>query len=349
MRAFDYDNLPETLQSPEIVSLLLALREYKGRQELWKRVSPDALDALVQVAKVQSTESSNRIEGIVTTEGRLKDLMAQKVSPGSRGEREIAGYRDVLTLIHENYEGIPVVPGVILQLHRNLMAHTGLEMGGRWKDSDNVIVARDSRGHSYVRFRPTPALLTPGAVEQLCETYRRALAAGRFDSLLLTMRFVFDFVSIHPFNDGNGRMSRLLTVLATERIGYSVARFISLEKLIERNKQLYYEVLAESSQGWELGENDEAPFVRFMLGIMLAAYRDLEGRMKDAEKGRTKSERVRSVFDRRLGKVSKAMILEECPDISESTVELALRGLLEEGFVRKVGRGRGTAYVRSDW
>lgn len=349
MRTFDYSILPATLQSNEIVSLLLVLREYKGKQGLWQNTSPDALDALVQVAKAQSTESSNRIEGIVTTEKRLKELMAQKVSPKNRDEREIAGYRDVLNLIHESYEGIQLAPNVILQLHRDLMAHTGLEMGGRWKDSDNVIVARDAHGNTYVRFRPMPALLTPGAVEQLCETYHQALSIERYDPLLLTMRFIFDFVSIHPFGDGNGRMSRLLTVLATERVGYTVARFISLEKLIERNKQLYYEVLAESSQGWETGENDEAPFVRFMLGIMIAAYRDLEDRMNDASSGQTKAERVRSVFNRRLGNVSKAMILEECPDISESTVEAALRGLLEEGFIRKIGRGRNTSYVRLNW
>lgn len=349
MRSFDYSILPATLETNEVFSSLLALREYRGKQRLWENTVPDVLDALIQVAKVQSTESSNRIEGIVTTEKRLKELMAQKVSPKNRDEREIAGYRDVLNLIHESYGGIPLTPGVILQLHRDLMAHAGLEMGGRWKDSDNVIVARDARGNTYVRFRPMPALLTPGAVEQLCDTYRQALAVERYDPLLLTMRFIFDFVSIHPFSDGNGRMSRLLTVLATERVGYSVARFISLEKLIERNKQLYYEVLAESSQGWETGENDEGPFIRFMLAIMVGAYHDLEDRVNDASAGQTKAARVRSVFNRRLGNVSKAMILEEYPDISESTVEVALRNLLEEGFIRKVGQGRNTSYVRLKW
>lgn len=346
MRTFDYTVLPETLQSPEVVNLLLTARELKGRQIALESVRSDVLDALVEQAKYASTEASNRIEGIVTTEIRMKALMQESTAPRNRNEEEIAGYRDVLTLIHEQPDYIDVKPSIILQLHRNLLAHTGYSHGGAWKDSDNQIVARNPDGTTYVRFTPTPAMLTPGAVENLCSTYRSAIQAQRYDPLLLSMLLVFDFVSIHPFNDGNGRMSRLITVLLLEKCGYEVPRYISVEKLIEQSKESYYEALATSSQEWDAGGNDASPFIRYMLGIVVKAYRELFDRVAGQSGTTSKSDSVAAVFNRKLGKVTKSDIRNECPGVSDITIERELKRLLDVGKIAKVGAGRGTGYVK---
>lgn len=351
MRTFDYTVVPPELEATPVTNLLLAIREYKGKQALWDAVTPEILSALRFSAQVQSTGASNRIEGIVTTEKRLHALVSKTAQPQNRAEEEILGYRDVLALIHRQHDDIPITPGVILQLHRDMMGHTAVSFGGRWKDSDNQIVSRDPAGKTVVRFTPTPAVLTPQAVEQLCATYNEAYHAAVCDPLLLAARFAFDFVSIHPFNVGNGRMSRLLTVLLMERSGYHVGKYVSIERCIERSKDQYYDALAASSAGWAEGRNNEAPFMRYMLGVVLGAYRELELRVNDAGGGArgghaSKTDRVRAVFERHPGKVTKQMILEECPDISEITVKRALRGLLEEGAIEKVGSGRSTSYVR---
>ncbi|OZG59190.1 cell division protein Fic [Bifidobacterium lemurum] len=347
MHDFDYLTLPAALTDPGITKLLLEIREHKGRQNLWLTARPDVLESLIHVAQIESTGSSNRIEGIVTTERRLADLMVRSIEPRGRAEEEIAGYRDVLALIHEQHDYIAISPNVILQLHRDLMRHTSLSYGGRWKDGDNEIVGLDDQGNRMVRFRPVPAVATPTAMERLCSTFRDALEADRYDPLLLVIRFVFDFLCIHPFNDGNGRMSRLLTVLLMEQSGYLVGRYISVERLIEDNKSLYYDALAASSAGWDENLNDEAPFVRFMLGVVLAAYRDLAQRVETVAGGgrKTKAQRVEDVFERRPGKITKAMIHRECPDISLTTIERALKQLVDEGRIVKVGGGRGTGYV----
>lgn len=346
MRHFDYTKMPENLHSPEIMNMLLAIRECKGKQISLDSAKPDVLESLIEQAKYASTEASNKIEGIVTTEARLKELMRETTAPRNRNEEEIAGYRDVLALIHEQHDYIDVKPSVILQLHRNLMAHTSYSFGGKWKDSDNQIVARRPDGTTCVRFTPTPAVLTPQAVDALCATYREAVAKERFDALLLSLRFIFDFVSIHPFNDGNGRMSRLLTVLLLEQCGYEIPRYISIEKAIEQSKDSYYEALAASSVGWESNENNEEPFIQYMLGIILSSYRELFSRIEGAFAA-TKAERVRAVFDRKIGKVTKADIREECPDISDITIERELNRMLKAGELTKVGAARTTGYVRN--
>lgn len=345
MHRFDYTVAPECLRDLEIVNMLLAIRECKGRQVALGSAKPDVLESLIEQAKYASTESSNKLEGIVTTQARLKELMVEKIRPRNRNEEEIAGYRDVLGLIHDQHDYIQVTPSVILQLHRDLMAYTGYSYGGAWKDSDNQIVARRPDGTTYVRFTPTPAALTPQAVDDLCSTYRQAVSSELFDPLLLSIRFVFDFVSIHPFNDGNGRLSRLVTVLLLERCGYGIPRYISIEKAIEQTKESYYEALAASSVGWERGENDEAPFVRYMLGVILSSYRELFARI-DGAASATKADRVRAVFDRRIGKVTKADIREDCPDISDVTIGRELKRMLEAGEITKVGAARATGYVK---
>lgn len=345
MRQFSYDTLPASLLSPATFKVIAAIHEYKGKQELYLTAHADALSSLCEHAKTRSTDASNRIEGIFTSEGRLAEIMAEKTMPRNRNEQEIAGYRDVLALIHESHDSIDVTPSVILQLHSMLTRHSGHAFGGRWKDSDNVIVERAADGTERVRLRPLPAVAVPDAMSQLCDAYNRAVAADVYDPLILASLFAFDFTCIHPFVDGNGRMSRLLTLLLLYRSGYVVGKYVSIEDEINRTKATYYEALRASSAGWTEGENDCAPFVEYLLGVILAAYRDFEQRV-DGIVGakKTKAERIEAVFDRKLGTVSKRDITNECPDISVTTIERTLHDLLAQGKIEKVGAARATAY-----
>ena len=347
MRQFDYSAFPETLLTPELCNLIAAIHEYRGKQAQFSSAKKDILKSLLELAVIQSTDASNRIEGIFTSDKRLKELVVQKAEPATRNEKEIAGYRDVLATIHENYEYIPVTPNTILQLHRDLYSFQASGAGGHWKNSDNVIAETDRSGKKRVRFTPVPAFETPEAVERLCKAYNEAVRQEVYDPLLLSVLFVFDFLCIHPFNDGNGRMSRLLTLLLLYRHGYIVGKYISLERLIENSKLTYYEVLRESSDGWNTYRNNYIPFLRYMLGTVIKAYREFEERVAHLVNGKqTKEDRIRTVFDRRLGKISKADIALECPDISISMIEQTLKKLLTEGVIEKVGRGKQTAYVK---
>ena len=367
MREFDYATASTSLLTPRTTGLLTAIHEAKGRHTVHAAIHPDFLKTLTVVARIQSTDASNRIEGIATSDRRLNALVEEKTTPRNRDEEEIAGYRDVLATIHDSHDYIPPTPNVILQLHRDLFRHTPLTFGGRFKDGDNVIIERDANGERKVRFAPPSALITPELVEGICNAYSEAIRDGRTDPLLAIAMFVFDFTCIHPFNDGNGRMSRLLTLLLLYRNGYDVGKYISIEQLIERSKDTYYEALAASTVGWNDGTNDYAPFVNYLLGVILAAYRDLDERMDtlsattvdghvaghvagNAAGGRgarkaTKEERIAALFDRELAPLSKADILARMPDISATTVERALKALQDDGRIEKIGAGRATRYV----
>ena len=347
MKQFDYSALPESLLTSEICNLIAMIHEYRGKQTLFSKARKDVLKTLLEVAVIQSTDASNRIEGIFTSDKRLKELVVQKAEPATRNEKEIAGYRDVLATIHENYEFIPVTPNTILQLHRDLYSFQASGIGGHWKNSDNVIAETDQFGKKRVRFSPIPAFETPDAVERLCETYNAAVQQEVYDPLLLSVLFIFDFLCIHPFNDGNGRMSRLLTLLLLYRHGYIVGKYISLEMLIEKTNQTYYESLLESSDGWNASRNNYIPFLRYMLGTVIKAYREFEDRVTHlVNRNLTKADRIRMIFDQRIGKISKADIALECPDISISMIEQTLKKLLTEGVIEKVGHGKQTAYVK---
>lgn len=346
MRQFDYSHLPQQLLTQETVELLAAVHEHKGREQLHLSIKPDILDAMAKVAAVQSTGASNSIEGIRTTDKRLKDIMAQKTDLKSRDEEEIAGYRDVLATIHESHDFIDVTPNVILQLHRNLYRYTASSTGGHFKIGDNEIRGVRPDGSEYVRFRPVPAVATPDAMERLCSTFNLAVTSESMDPLIASLLFVFDFTCIHPFNDGNGRMSRLLTLLLLCKAGYTVGKYISIEKETERTKGDYYEALTASSEGWDTDENDPGPFVRYMLGTLLACYREFEERTSAVSQAKlSKTERVESYLSTRIGKVKKAEIATALPDVSTITIERALAALLEDGKLEKIGAGRGTTYV----
>lgn len=347
MHIFNYKDTPRFLLIPDIVKMLNSLHEFRGRQELYIEAESDVLIALLDIAKIQSTKASNKIEGIYTSDERLEALVMEKAEPRNRSEEEIAGYKEVLTTIHNSYEYIPIRPNNILQLHRDLYSYSSSDTGGKFKNIDNVIAESGKDGQQRVRFTPTPAFQTPEAIENLCDEFNKALERAEYDPLLLIPMFILDFLCIHPFNDGNGRMSRLLTLLLLYRCGYIVGKYISMEMLIEKTKETYYEVLQNSSTEWHNNKSDYTSFVRYYLGVMLKGYNEFQDRIEHLKyRQLSKPDRVKAVFEKKLGIVKKSDISTLCPDISETTIERTLKDLLEVGFIEKVGKGRATGYVK---
>ena len=346
MRQFDYTEKWKKLLTPEIVGYLTTIHEYKGEQRLIAERHADVLESLVEVAKIQSTESSNKIEGIYTSDERLKKIVLDKTMPKTRSEREIAGYRDVLNTIHDNFPHIPIRDTFILQLHRDLYKFENVSDGGQFKASDNIIEEEDASGNKFVRFRPLPAWETPEAVISLCTAYNEAINKSGADPLLLIPMFIIDFLCIHPFNDGNGRMSRLLTLLLLYQNDYIVGKYISLEKLIERTKDSYYDALWASSQRWMEDENNYESFVKYILGIITAAYREFFDRAHIVEEKKVpKPDRIEELIKNHLGTITKTEILERAPGISQTTVQRTLTELVKAGKITKIGGGRYTKYV----
>lgn len=345
MRVYDYSKSWQSLLTPDIVTMLTQIHECKGEQSLFVEAKQDILTQLVEIAKIQSTEASNRIEGIYTSDERLKKLVLDKTNPRTCSEQEIAGYRDVLATIHESYDYIPPKPSVILQLHGNLYKFSGKSIGGSYKNSDNIVEERDEQGVGHIRFQPIPAWATSEAMDMLCKAFSEAISKDEADPLLLIPMFVLDFLCIHPFNDGNGRMSRLITLLLLYRHGYIVGKYISIEKLIENSKETYYEALKDSSVSWHENTNDYVPFVRYMLGIILCAYRDFSERVKLLTIGISKPKRIEEIIKGTLGKITKSEIAEKCPDISTITIQRTLKELLDSKKIIKIGGGRYTSYV----
>lgn len=349
MRTFDYSRLKERSWDSEILGYVAQIHECKGRQQFYLKQNPTRLDRLVEVAKIQSTEASNELEGIRTTNTRLKQLCAEKTTPRNRDEKEIMGYRDVLNTIHESYEYIPVRSNYILQLHRDLYRYSEKSIGGSFKNTQNQITESDGHGHvKRVIFTPMAPYETPQAVDAICESFDRVIDTQEIDPLILIPVFIHDFLCIHPFNDGNGRMSRLLTTLLLYRSGYLVGRYISLEQKIAQNKTLYYDVLEQCQAGWHEGSDDPTPFIKYLLATILAAYRDFEDRMELISDKRPALEIVRRAAAGRIGKFSKADIMELCPSLSSTSVESSIKKLVDEGFLVRHGSGRTTFYTRSD-
>ena len=351
MRTFDYSFLAARTWDTEILSYISRIHEYKGKQELFLRQKPEELKRLVEIAKVQSTEASNRIEGIVTTNSRLKQLVEDKTTPKNRQEEEILGYRNVLNLVHENYDYLPVRSSYILQMHKELLRFTDHSYGGRFKTTPNEIDMVLANGEKVVLFRPLEPFETPTAIERICDSYETALRKELTDELLLIPCFILDFLCIHPFNDGNGRMSRLLTLLLLCRRGYLVGHYVSIEKAIADTKENYYEALQKADQGWHEGQNDPKPFIKYMLGIILSCYREFESRVRLVAEAGTRStsyDIVKAFALTTIGKFSKQDALIGCPSLGSSSVESALKRLVEEGTLSRIGSGRKTLYVRAD-
>ncbi|WP_028511293.1 Fic family protein [Ruminococcus sp. NK3A76] len=346
MRTFNYSAIKDQKWDSEILGLVAAIYKYAGKQELYLKQKPHELENLVEIAKIQSTEASNAIEGIVTTNTRIRQLVEEKTAPRNRDEQEIAGYRDVLNVIHESFDTIPITKKYILQLHKMLYSHMNNPLAGQTKTVQNYISATYPDGHTKTVFTPLAPFETPDALEKICEEYSRVIGNFEVEPLIIIPIFIHDFLCIHPFNDGNGRMSRLLTTLLLYRSGFNVGKYISLEAKIAKNKDLYYDALRRSQDGWHEGSEDVVPFIKYLLGTILAAYKDFEDRFSIVEEKLPAVEIVRKATLTKIGKFTKRDIIELCPSLSLSSVEGSLRKLVQAGEIKREGVGKGTFYYR---
>ena len=346
MRSFNYSAIKEQKWDSDILGLIAAIYKEAGKQELYLKQRPEELEKLVEIAKVQSTEASNAIEGIVTTSTRIRQLVEEKTTPKNRDEQEIAGYRDALSIIHENFDAIPITQDYILQLHKVLYSHMNNPMAGRTKSVQNYISATYPDGHVETLFTPLAPFETPDALNRICEEYNRIIGNMEVESLIAIPVFIHDFLCIHPFNDGNGRMSRLLTTLLLYRNGFYVGKYISLEAKIAKNKDLYYNALRQAQTGWHEESEDAVPFIKYLLGTILAAYRDFEDRFALVEKKLPAIEMVRQASMNKLGRFTKQDIRELCPSLSVSAIEGALRKMVEASEIKREGSGKNTCYYR---
>ena len=346
MRDFHYAAIREQKWDSEILGLIAAIYKEAGKQEMYLKQRPEELEKLVEIAKVQSTEASNAIEGIVTTSTRIRQLVEEKTAPRNRDEQEIAGYRDALNIIHENFDAIPITRNYILQLHKVLYSHMNNPMAGQTKSVQNYISATYPDGHTETLFTPLAPFETPEALDRICDEYNRVIGNMEAEPLIVIPIFIHDFLCIHPFNDGNGRMSRLLTTLLLYRNGFYVGKYISLEAKIAKNKDLYYAALRQAQEGWHEGTEDAVPFIKYLLGIILSAYRDFEDRFSLVEQKKPALETVRQATLNKIGRFSKQDIREHCPALSVSSIEGALRKLVASGELKREGNGKNTCYYR---
>lgn len=346
MRSFHYSAIQSKKWDSDILGLVAAIYKEAGKQEMSLKQRPEALEKLVEIAKVQSTQSSNAIEGIVTTDTRIRQLVEEKTAPRNRNEQEIAGYRDALSLIHESFDAIPITRNYILQLHKILYGHMNNPQAGQLKNVQNYISVGYPDGHTEILFTPLSPFETPEALDRICEEYNRVVGNYEAEPLLVIPVFIHDFLCIHPFNDGNGRMSRLLTTLLLYRSGFLIGKYVSLEAKIAKNKDLYYDALRAAQEGWLEGREDADPFIKYLLGTILAAYKEFADRFSLVEEKLPAFEMVRKASLQKIGRFTKQDIRELCPSLSVSSVEGALRKMLAAGEIRREGAGKTTCYYR---
>ena len=346
MRTFNYSEIRNQKWDSDILGLIAAIYKEVGKQELYLKQRPEELEKLVEIAKVQSTEASNAIEGIVTTSTRIRQLVEEKTTPKNRDEQEIAGYRDVLNIIRESFDAIPITQNYILQLHKMLYSHMNNPMAGKTKNVQNYISATYPDGRTETLFTPLAPYETPEALDKICEEYNRVIGNMEVEPLIAIPIFIHDFLCIHPFNDGNGRMSRLLTTLLLYRNGFYVGKYISLEAKIAKNKDLYYDVLVQSQTGWHEGMEDAVPFIKYLLGTILSAYKDFEDRFALVETKLPALEMVRRATMNKIGRFTKQDIHELCPSLSISSIEGALRKMIASEELKREGNGKSICYFR---
>lgn len=346
MRTFNYSEIKDQKWDSEILGYIAAIYKEAGKQEQFLKQRPKELEKLVEIAKIQSTEASNAIEGIVTTNTRIRQLVEEKTTPKNRDEQEIAGYRDVLNIIHDSFDAIPISRNYILQLHKIMYSHMNNPLAGRTKNIQNYISATYPDGHTEILFTPLPPFNTPEALDKICEEYNRVIGNLEVEPLIAIPIFIHDFLCIHPFNDGNGRISRLLTTLLLYRNGFRVGKYISLEAKIAKTKDLYYDALERSQDGWHAGCEDAVPFIKYLLSTILAAYKDFEDRFSIVETKLPAVEMVRKATQNKIGKFTKQDIRELCPSLSISSIEGSLRKMVENGDLKRGGSGKATYYIR---
>jgi len=348
MKSFEDERLPPLLLTHELIGSLARLHECRGREQLYAQQVRQALDTLKEVAVIRSAESSNRIEGVEAAPDRIKKLMEESTGPETRSEQAIAGYRDVLNTIHNNHEDIAFSTGIVRQFHRDLFKYTS-HRGGDWKSTGNDIIEEHPDGTEVVRFETVAPHRTPEYMEALHERFERAWTESEVDPLLLIAAYVLDFLCIHPFRDGNGRMARLLTLLLLYKAEYGVGQYISLEKLVEDSRESYYDTLYASSQGWHESEHDLNPWTDYFLGTFLAAYEEFEDRVGELRTQRgAKTQRILDAVEELPDGFKTRDVEERCPSVSRSLIRKVFDDLKEQGKIKAEGRGPAAVWRKLD-
>jgi Fic family protein len=347
MHSLNINYLERLNFSAEQVSVLKKIGEFRGKQELFSRQTPEVLESLQKVAIIESSESSNRLEGVTAPHDRIEALVLESATPKNRSEQEIAGYRDALALIHESARYMDFTVNIILQCHSIAYRYMP-DDGGRWKMVDNEIIEKNPGGSiKKIRFRPVSAILTPQAMDTLAKTYKEAINQHHKEPLIVIPLTILDFLCIHPFTDGNGRVARLLTLLLLYHFDYQVGRYISLERIFEESKETYYETLEKSSRGWHQGKHDVFPWMNYFWGVLIRAYREFEERVGTIRTGKgSKTEQIRMAVNRRIGPFAISDIESDCPGISRDMIRIVLRQLRDEKAIILQGKGRGAKWIR---
>lgn len=344
MRIYDYSKeIYESMLTHDTVSLISQINEYKGKQNFYVSQNINTVKSYTNKAMINSIYSSNKIEGIYTSSDRLKKIALSKINPQNHNEYEIAGYRDILQMINENYKYIDITSSYILQFHRDLYKYSGTTKAGKYKTSDNLIIEKTSMGENITRFIPVAAWQTQEAIELLCKSYNDAINTTDFNPLILIPMFILDFLCIHPFLDGNGRISRILTSLLLYKYDYHICRYISIEEITEKTKETYYETLQASSINWHENKNDYLPFIKYLLGVILQAYRLFDDNIINNKK--FKQDNIEDVIKKFYGKFTKADILKQCDNTSQISIQRVLSKLLKEEKITKLSNGKYASYI----
>ena len=345
MKSLDRDFIGHLRFTDQHLSILRKIGEYRGQQDLFKKQSKEVLENLKQHAMIESVESSNRLEQIIAPYEHIKDLVVRSTRPQNRSEREIAGYTDAIKLIHESFQFMDITVNIIQQIHTIIYRYLD-EDGGRFKMADNKIIEKDSSGKVLrERFSPIPAVQTPQAIEKMCQSYNELLKIHNTDPLVILPLFILDFLCIHPFKDGNGRVSRLITLLILNQFGYEVGQYISLERIFEDSKESYYQTLYECSKGWHQSQHNPFPWMEYFWGVMISAYKEFERKVNIVKNKGSKTAQIKLIISQQVRPFSISDIKKECPTVSRDMIRTCLRRLRDEGKIQLQGIGRNAKWI----
>lgn len=348
MKSLETKFIAKLTFTPDQLATLRAIGEYQGKQRLYYAQSPEILKNLQRVAEIESTESSNRIEGITAPHERIEALVLKQTAPKNRSEQEVAGYRDALELIHGSAQYMTFSTNVILQLHSIIYRYLAGQ-GGVWKPVDNDIRENYPDGTFRIRFKPVSAVLTPSWMEKLAENYKEAIHTKSLDPLIVVPLAILDFLCVHPFKDGNGRISRLLTLLTLYHYDYQVGKYISLERVFEESKEGYYETLEACSKDWHQGKHNPHPWLNYFWGVLIKAYKEFEHRVGTIQTGKgTKTDQIMQIVSEKFGPFAISEIELALPEVSRDMIKIVLRQMKDEGKITAIGKGRGAKWQRNE-
>lgn len=347
MHKFDYRRLEEETWDSEILKYISQISEFKGRQEIILSQKPNILQNIMENVKIKSTQYSNEMDGIRLSEARIKDLYNKRVEAKNEEEKEVLAYLEILSTIKESYEDIPINSDTILKLHKDLYKYSDKSSAGKFKDRQNYVIERNVKGEEFVTFTPLNPVETPNAIEKICQEYNKAIEKEEVNPLIFLSVFIHDFLCIYPFNEGNGRIFRLLTTLLLYKLGYFVGRYVSLDEKMKISESYYYSSLEKSGLNWHENKEDKSFFIKYILVIVLISYKDFWDMVYIFDSNLSALDQVKNSIDKKTGKFTKNDILKDTPTISKASVENSLKELVDNGYIERRGKGRATFYLKN--